>query len=258
MIIDVNAFIGAHPFDHFPPAAPRDLLRAMDRVGIERAWVTNLPDVFRADPASGNDSLIDALASEPRLEPIPAVDPGRPGWRAVVEGMSRVAVAIRCDPTWHGLDPAGLEMTELAEACGDSQFPLVLAVRLEDARQRDPGDRSPELPPWAVRHLLRSDARVRLVVTHAQRPFIEEVHFGSTPQEAARVWWDISWLWGPPEDQLQLLVRTVGAERLVFGTGQPLRLPEGGIAKMDLVDAAETQRNLIYGGNIKSILAPGS
>ena len=34
---------------------------------------------------------------------------------------------------------------------------------------------------------------------------IEEVHWGLTPAEQMRVLWDISWIWGPPEDHLAKL-----------------------------------------------------
>ena len=125
----------------------------------------------------------------------------------------------------------------------------MLAVRLEDGRQRHPNDRAEELPPWAVRSLVRADPSVNLVVTHAERTFIEEVHFGATPEEAARIWWDITWVWGPPEDHLETLLETIGPERFVFGTGQPLRIPENSIAKLDLLDLPEGTREAIESGN---------
>src|SRR5437879_13107092 len=96
-------------------------------------------------------------------------------------------------------------MRGLAAAGGARGLPSLRAVRLEDARQRQPNDRAAEVPAAAVRALVRSDADVRLVVTHADRAFVEEVHFGSTPEEAARIWWDICWIWGPPEDHLKTL-----------------------------------------------------
>jgi len=40
------------------------------------------------------------------------------------------------------------------------------------------------------------------------------------------VFWDISWIWGPPEDELALLLRTMGAGRFVYGTAWPLRLAQ--------------------------------
>jgi predicted TIM-barrel fold metal-dependent hydrolase len=101
-----------------------------------------------------------------------------------------------------------------------------------------------------VRALIRSDEDLRLIVTHADRAFIEEVHFGSTPAEARRIWWDISWIWGPPEDHLATLLETVGVERFVFGTGQPLRIPETSVAKLDLLDLPPEQRAQIESGNV--------
>jgi predicted TIM-barrel fold metal-dependent hydrolase len=147
-------------------------------------------------------------------------------------------------------------MRVLAAACGAARIALLMAVRFEDGRQRHPNDRAPELPAAAVRALLRADDDVRMIVTHADRSFVEEVHFGSTPEEAARVWWDISWIWGPPEDHLATLLQTIGADRFVFGTGQPLRLPETSVAKLDLLDLQPAQRAAIEVGNVRAILAP--
>jgi predicted TIM-barrel fold metal-dependent hydrolase len=126
-------------------------------------------------------------------------------------------------------------------------------VRLEDGRGRHPLDGAPELAPWAVRAWLRHDPRARIVITHAERSFIEEVHYGSTPAEAARAWWDISWAWGPPEDHLELLLATMGASRFLFGSGQPLRLPETPAARLDLLDLAPADRQTITTGNASQL-----
>src|SRR3989442_1534473 len=124
-------------------------------------------------------------------------------------------------------------------------------VGIDEARQRHPNDRAPEVPAAAVRALVRCDADVRLVVTHADRAFVEEVHFGSAPEEAARIWWDICWIWGPPEDHLATLLQTVGVERFVFGTGQPLRIPENSVAKLDLLELAPQHRAAIESENAR-------
>ena len=72
-------------------------------------------------------------------------------------------------------------------------------------------------------------------MTAAGREFIEEVHWGLTPEEQRRVYWDFSWVWGPPEDHLAKLFRTVGADRFVFGTQWPLRLTQNPRANLDLL-----------------------
>lgn len=254
MRVDVNAFLGAYPFRRVPGTSPGALLAAMDRVRIDEAWVTHLPGIFWRDPTEGNAWLLGVAKDMPRLRPVPAVHPGLADWPDVVRAAADArAPAVRADPTFYGIDPAGPAMRALATACAEADLPLALAVRLEDGRQRHPHDAAPELPAAAVRALVRSHARLRLLVTHADRPFVEEVHFGSTPAEAARIWWDICWIWGPPEDHLETLFATVGAGRFVLGTGQPLRIPENADAKLDLLDLSPDDRAAVESGNARAL-----
>ena len=251
MRLDVNGFLGAYPWRRVPGTSPEEMLAAMDRTGIDTAWVTHLPSLFWRDPTEGNTWLYEAADAHERLEPVPCVHPALPHWEeALSDAATRGAPAVRCDPHHFGLAPAGDEMRVLAAACGAAKLPLLMTVRLEDARQRHPHDLVPELAAASVRALLRSDPDVRLVITHADRPFIEEVHWGSTAAEQARVWWDIAWIWGPPEDHLAHLIATVGVERFVFGTGQPLRIPENAVAKLDLLDLSQRDRAAIESGNV--------
>ena len=126
-------------------------------------------------------------------------------------------------------------MRELVVAAGELGMAVVLTVRFEDLRQRHSIDVAGDLSAAAVRFLARADERVRLVITAAGREMIEEVHWGLTPQEQQRVLWDISWIWGPPEDQLAKLFRTIGSRRFVFGTQWPLRLTQNPRANLDLL-----------------------
>lgn len=255
MRIDVNAFVGAYPWRRVPHTSPEALLEAMDRVGIDEAWVSHLPGLFWKDPTEGNAWLYELTAVQSRLRPVPAVHPALRGWEETLsDAASRGAPAVRCDPTYYGLEPAGDAMRVLAAACGAAGLPLIMATRLEDGRQRHPLDVTPELTAASIRALLRSDADVHVLITHADRALIEEVHFGSTAEEASRLFWDISWIWGPPEDHLATLLETVGVDRFVFGTGQPLRLPETSVAKLDLLELSDGQRAAIESGNARNAL----
>jgi uncharacterized protein len=254
MRIDVNAFVGAYPFRKVPGTSVEALLRAMDRVAIDEAWISHLPSVFWRDPAAGNAWLFETAEHSDRLRAVPAIHPGLPGWHEVLRAASSNGVpAVRCDPMYYALDPIGSEIRNLAAASAGLGVPLLQAVRLEDARQRHPHDRAGELPASAVRMLIRSDPKLRLIITHAERGFIEEVHFGSTPEEAARIWWDISWISGPPEDHLETLLTTIGGERFVFGTGQPLRIPETSVAKLDLLELSPEARQKIESENARAL-----
>jgi predicted TIM-barrel fold metal-dependent hydrolase len=235
-LTDHNALIGPYPFRRLPEPTPGRLLAEMDRLGITLAWVGHLPSAFYADAASGNDELFAALKPHRgRLLPVPAVNPAFPGWEREVErAVDAGAPAVRTYPSHYGFDPAGRAMAALCAAGAEAGLEVVLTVRFEDARQRHALDVAPDLIGAAIRAVVRSDPRVRLLVTAADRAFVEEVHFGSTPEEEARIRWDISWIWGPPEDHLAQLFRTVGRERFVLGTHFPLRLPEAALTKLEL------------------------
>lgn len=256
MIIDVNTFLGHYPFRRIDGGSPAFLVDAMRRARIDQVWISNVASLFWRSPAEGNRILYQAAANQPAFRPVPSVHPGILGWEAIVEeALERGAPCVRADPTFYGIAPAGPEMANLMAVCGALNVPLQMAVRLEDGRQRHPNDGSSDLPAAAIRSLIRVHPAAKLIVTHADRDVVEQVHFGSTPDEAARILWDICWLWGPPEDQLSLLIKTVGAARFCFGTGMPLRLPESSIAKLELTDVDLTERRAIESSNARAFVA---
>ena len=254
--VDVNTFLGHYPFHDFGEWDADILVQEMERHGITESWISWLPAIFSRDPSSGNGNLYRVAGSERRLRPVPAVHPGVSGWQDVVyDAVARQAPCLRCDPTCYDLGTGSAEMTSLLALAAEQRLPLMMAVRLEDIRQRHPDDVTPELSPAMIRALIRCHAGARLIITHADREFIEQVHFGSTPDEASRILWDISWIWGPPEDHLETLLGTVGMARFTFGTGTPLRLPETSLAKLDLLQLDADDRRRIESGNLHEFLA---
>lgn len=236
-MIDVNCFVGAYPFRELPHPEASVLARVLQREGIERAWVGHLPTAFHRDVTAGNEALFTAL--EPHravLDPVPAIRPDWPQWeRALADVRALGARAVRAYPSQWGMGPHDGRLAKLAAACGELGLPLVLTTRFEDVRQRSAIDVSPDLSGAHVRSIVRADPRVQVIVTAAGRALIEETHWGLTPEEQSRLRWDISWIWGPPEDDLAHLLRTIGAERFVFGSGWPLRLIQSPIANLQLL-----------------------
>ena len=237
MTIDVATYIGQYPFRYLPHPDPDVLVRVLDREGVEGAWVGHLPSAFYRDPSSGNAQLFTALTRfAPRLRPVPVVRPDWPRWeRTLHDAREAGAPAVRAYPPQWGMAPHDPAMRELALAAGELGMALVLTVRFEDLRQRHPMDVAGDLSAAAIRVLARGGDRVRLVVTGAGREMIEEVHWGLTTEEQSRVFWDFAWVWGPPEDHLAKLFRTIGADRFLFGTHWPLRLTQNPRANLDLL-----------------------
>lgn len=235
--VDVSALIGAYPFRELPHPDAGTLLGVLDREGIERAWVGHLPTAFHRDPRRGNEALYRELAEHrQRLDPAPAVRPDWPGWekelaRAVDEGSG----AIRAYPAHWGLGPEHGALNDLARACARVDLPLLLTVRFEDSRQRHAIDVAGDVLPATVRSIARAGTQVRIVLVAAGRSFIEEVHWSLTSFERERVWYDTSWIWGPPENDFAHLLRTLGPSRFLYGTGWPLRLAQVSRANVSLL-----------------------
>ena len=252
--IDVSAFVGGYPYRHLDDPSPAWLLKQMDRLAIDQAWVAYLPALLYRDTGTATPELLRLLKPhKERLLPVPTLHPALPKWEDDLNSAAAAgAPAIRVHPTWLGIDPAGGEMRVLAAAAGAAGMPILLQVRMEDLRQRHPLDQAGDLPTAAVRALVRSDAQVKLIISHAERSFIEEVHWGLTPEESRRILWDIAWVWGPPEDHLALLIETMGIERFTLGTGMPLRIPDTPFARLDLLDLRNGQRQRILSGNLQA------
>jgi predicted TIM-barrel fold metal-dependent hydrolase len=232
-LLDHNALIGAFPFRKLPDPTPERLLADMERLGISSAWVGHVPSAWYRDAAAGNDELFAALEHERmKLEPVPAVNPSWPGWeREIARAKSERCPAVRTYPSHYGFATSGPHMAALAAACAEANLDLVLTMRFEDSRQKGRLDVAAELLGADVRATVRAHQNVRVLVTNADRAIVEEIHWGSTPDEASRIRYDISWIWGAPEDHLAHLDRTVGRERFVFGTQFPFRLPENAVHK---------------------------
>lgn len=236
-MIDVNALIGPYPFRYLPHPDPEVLVSVLDREGIDGAWVGHLPSAFYRDPTQGNPQLYTALVQhQPKLRPVPTIRPDWPGWESSVkQAVDAGAPAVRAYPQLWQIGPNDTRMHELAIACGESRMAIVLSVRFEDLRQRHPLDTAGDLSAAAIRSVVRAGSNVRVIVTAAGKDMIEEVHWGLTPDEQRRLVWDFSWVWGPPEDHLAKLFRSIGSERFVYGTHWPLRLAQNSWANLRLL-----------------------
>ncbi len=236
--IDVSAWVGGYPFRDVPHPEPEILVRVLEREGFGGAWVGHLPGTFHRDPEPSNRALYSSLAPHRGwLHPAPLVRPDWPQWQQTLRvAADEGAPVVRACPVQWGLGAGHPALAELAYACGEAGLVLHLTVRFEDLRQRHMLDGAGDLAAAQVRALARlRNSRCRIVLAGAGRELIEEVHWGLTPEEQQRVWYDWHWVWGPPEDHFAHLMRTLGPERLAWSSWWPLRLTQQARALVDLL-----------------------
>ena len=163
-VTDVATWIGGYPYRHLRDPSAGWLVRQMDRLAIDQAWVSCLPALLFRDPASSTPELLEHIKHHhDRLHPVPTIHPGLPRWEQDLnDAVALRAPAVRVHPKYLGLDPVGGEMRVLAGAAAAVGLPLLLTVRLEDPRQLHPLDTAGELPAAAIRGLVRSDPQLSL------------------------------------------------------------------------------------------------
>jgi hypothetical protein len=237
--VDVSAWIGAYPFREIPHPDASVLVRVLKRERIDRAWVGSLPSAWHRDPSPSNAWLYEQLGAHADvLLPSPTIRPDWPGWETSLdEAVERGAPSVRMYPLQLGVGSAAPMLASAARACGDRGLIIQLTVRFEDLRQRHPMDTSPDLTAAHIRAVVRADSRVHVIVSGAGRDLIEETHWSLTPAEQSRCFWDWAWVWGPPEEHFTHLVKTIGADRFVFGGYWPLRLIQAPVATFSLLEA---------------------
>ena len=235
--VDVSAWIGSYPFRELPHPDAAILVQVLQRERIGQAWVGSLPSAWHRDPAPSNAWLYEALAPHAGvLRPSPTVRPDWPGWEDVLdEAVRRGAPSVRVYPMQLGIGATSPVLPALARSAAARGLVIQLTVRFEDLRQRHPMDTVPDLTAAHIRALVRADSRVQVIVSGAGRDLIEETHWSLTPEEQSRCFWDWAWVWGPPEDHLEHLCRTVGPERFTFGGYWPLRLVQAPLATFSLL-----------------------
>jgi hypothetical protein len=215
----------------------------MRREGIDRALVGYLPAAWHRSVREANRELLKELAPHKQLlSPLPCVNPLWPRWEKTLGELCDAGIAgVRIYPPQWGMDASSSALLELGSASAEQRVTLVLTTRFEDVRQRHRMDSAADVDAGTVRRLVRSSNSLRVLLSCAGRSLIEEIHWSLTPQERARVWYDISWIWGPPGNDLAHLISSIGAERFLFGSMWPLRLVQTPLAGLDLMpDATRT------------------
>jgi len=245
-LIDSNSFLGEWParrLNGSPPPA-RDALVAqrlqlMDKLGIRRAAVALLDGVLLKDANVANAELHLLISGHlERFFPVYTLNPTFPDSAAQLErcrldyDLEPGTGAVRLHPGFqrYALDDARLAST--LRALQRLDIPVVLTLQLEDSRIHHPAIQVPNPDPAAVADLVNRWPHVRWVLAGGR--FSEVQAIGKRVWRDARAWLDIARVQGPM-DCIRSLRDTIGAHRLLFGTGLPFILAESPI--MELGDA---------------------
>ena len=164
---------------------------------------------------------------------------------------------IRVYPYYHGYSLADECCAELLAVAGERNLPVAIPLRMEDRRQRHWMDTAEDLDPAEVVEAILRCPRVSFMILNGR---------GDTavwaPLRDANVLMGISRLSNlrlrlPPADaSLPGLIACLGADKLAFGTGIPIKYPDPALLKVEILEASDSVKQAILWRNATRVLAP--
>jgi hypothetical protein len=256
MICDGNAWLGHFPFRPVPHNTPEGLLRLMDKHGIDKAVVSSLHSVFYRDAHRGNEELAGWVAPyRDRLIPCATLNPAYPGWERDLRQCREEwgLRGLRLFPLYHNYALTAPECRELIHAATERAMHVAIPQRIEDRRQRHWLDTTGEVSLGEIAAVARACPQAEIVVLEAlgveNSPFVRDSDLAQ-----ARVSFEFSRMATVLQRSIPRVLEQLGPDRLVFGTGMPLKYPKAALLKLDLLEAPHEVKERLAHGNMERLL----
>jgi hypothetical protein len=247
MIIDVNAYLGHYAFRQLRHNTAESLLRLMDARKIDRAVVSSASAIAYRNAQSGNEEVDgEVKAHRDRLIPFAVINPAYAGWEDDLKTCHEKSGmrGLRLYPGWHNYklsDPRCLDLVRAAAARG---LVISIPIRVEDPRERSWLVDVPDLSLDDVATLIRTCPEARFLLLNGIG-YIRSPLGRPGDGLPANYRIEISRLTAFLEDELGTLVKALGADRIVFGTGMPFSYPDPALLKLGVLAASPEQKERI-------------
>ncbi len=255
MILDACAFAGPWPFTRLRYRSAEDLVRLMDKAGIDRAAVSPLAGVFYKNCQEANEELFFGIGKNAdRLMLVAAINPTYPGWEKDLARSREVlsAVGVRLFPNYHGYELSRPEVGALCERAGEYGIPIFVSLRLQDERHHPTAFKVPAVPYTSVAELARAHPNTRFVLSMGR--FGEIAAALKETAQTANLLADVAGVQGPSRC-MRRLINEAGSERLLFGTELMLQYPLCARLKMEFSDLKPEESQAVYAGNLARLLS---
>jgi predicted TIM-barrel fold metal-dependent hydrolase len=252
-LCDGNAHIGHWPFRPLPWTDAETLLREMDRLDIERAAVAHSHGLLYRNPQRANEELAAAVREHrDRLVPVATLDP------LYVDALGDLKrcreelgmKALRLAPPYHGCTLASPETLALGGAARELAMTVLVPFRVEDLRQRHRFDADRNTPAEDL--FAFAMALPGLAVLGTQFSLKADEKTVEALKAAPGLHFEITRIRNSVPPHLSDLVRAVGAERFLFGTGMPFLVPEVAQVRLALLEDGAA-RTALAAGNFRRL-----
>lgn len=256
MIIDTNAYLGHWATRRLRYNNPEGLLTLMDRAGITKACVSSASAILYRNSQSGNEELAEMIeAHRDRLIPIAVINPAYAGWQRDLKWCCQVlgAKGLRLYPSYHKYTLHDTCCAELIKAAIEMGLLITIPIRQEDYRQRHWLVNAPDVSLADITTLVAAHPKARFILLEGAG------YLGSDLVKRAKnlppnYWIEISRPDAVYTNEIGHLLKALGADRLVFGSGIPFKYPEPAVLRIEVLKASEEDKEKIRYKNIAFLL----
>jgi uncharacterized protein len=256
MIIDTNAYLGHFAFRRLRHNTADELLRLMDAKGIDRAVVSSAAAITYRNAQSGNEEVANEIRRHgDRLIGFAVINPFYAGWEDDLEicqgefGMK----GLRVYPKWHNYSLTDARCREMIAAATERKMIVSIPSRVEDYRERSWLADIPDLPLAELTGLAKAHSKARFLFVNGAGFTNTTLGHGDSGLPA-NYWIEISRLRALQENDIGQLLKSLGPNRVVFGTGMPFNAPDPALVKMEVLEAPEDVKEQIRWKNAAGLL----
>jgi len=234
MLIDINAYIGNWPYRGLRGNNLGDMLKRMDKFGVDKTIVASIHGLFYVDVQQANEELHAAMRSntafKDRFIPFATINPALPWWKQSLEVCDKQfgMKGIRLYPLYHHYKITDDICVELVKAARDRNMPVSIPLRMIDLRERSWLDLNEALSYNDIASLVSKVPDANYMVLDAR---LTDGQPATTPEsikilQSGNVLFDTARssgvpIKGPNSESMQYLFNTFGADKLAFGTETP-------------------------------------
>ena len=259
MLLDINAYVGHWPFQHYNFNTCSTLMERMDRFGVSSAIISNLNGVFYKNTQSANEELAEEIRSDSRFPgryiPFAVINPIYAGWKHDLEVCSEryKMKGIRLYPLYHDYaitDPACLELIKMAK---ERDMIVSFVMRMVDSRARSWMDIQTE---WTLKDIMPA---IR-AVPDARYMILNAANSLELDENDMNILKGVSYLIDTSGRALSDpagVIKTFGVEKIAFGTHSPILDYLTGRLRIESLresEADEKTKEMLRSGNALRIM----
>ena len=251
-VIDTNVSLFQWPFRRLPLSETETLLRKLRVHGITKAWAGSFEGLLHRDVAGVNSRL----AAECRahgsdvLIPFGTVNPVLPDWE---EDLRRCheehhMPGIRLYPNYHGYSLDDLRFRRLIRLAAERQLIVQLATAMEDQRTQHPLMHVADVDLTPLPEAIKGVPGAKLVILNHKATGAVFASLLKMPG----VYFDMSRV--NATDGVARVMRTLPANRVIFGTHAPFLIYESAMIKVYESNLTEAESSAVLHRNAESLI----